>query len=277
MVCRFLWYYIFTSLCKSCKLFWATIDNFLTSYPFINCFYSSIFTVVVSSTAFILRRGLMDESEARLVSCWTRCCNLEVRSVVVKAELVFSREEVLGWGLDFNLDDGEGKYDVFGEALDLEAQRSLRCFCVVGELLWKPCVVEVDTIGGAAIDFGVNPLASLKWGFVVVSVQKRHCRRWNWVGKVPCVWWYQMVAVEGFCWFISMLQLNILWLLCQWQWQLAWWILSCKALMLAQVGWFSIVAILGMTSGLTGRSAKISAGFIIFGWIDDGTWARKSE
>ena len=35
--------------------------------------------------------------------------------------------------------------------------------------------------------------------------------------------------------------------------------------MLARVGLFDIVAILGMSSGLTGRSAKRSAGFIVFG------------
>ena len=35
--------------------------------------------------------------------------------------------------------------------------------------------------------------------------------------------------------------------------------------MLARVGFFVIVTIPGMSSHLTGRSAKISAGFIIFG------------
>ena len=35
--------------------------------------------------------------------------------------------------------------------------------------------------------------------------------------------------------------------------------------MLAQVGLFAIVEISGMSSVLTGRSAKISAGFMIFG------------
>ena len=37
--------------------------------------------------------------------------------------------------LDLNLCDGEEKGNVFGEALDLAAQRSLRCFCVLGEIL----------------------------------------------------------------------------------------------------------------------------------------------
>ena len=40
--------------------------------------------------------------------------------------------------------------------------------------------------------------------------------------------------------------------------------LSWKALILVRVGLFVMVAILGMSSGLTGRSAKISAGFMIF-------------
>ena len=48
---------------------------------------------------------------------------------------MLSREEVLGWGLDLNLGDGEGRVDVFGEALDLAAQISLQCFCVAGEIL----------------------------------------------------------------------------------------------------------------------------------------------
>ena len=61
---------------------------------------------MVSSTAFILRKGLMDGSETQLISCWTRCCNLAGRLIVVKAELVLPREEVLGLGLDLNLGDG---------------------------------------------------------------------------------------------------------------------------------------------------------------------------
>ena len=35
--------------------------------------------------------------------------------------------------------------------------------------------------------------------------------------------------------------------------------------MLARVGLFAVVEILGISSGLTGRSAKISAGLMIFG------------
>ena len=77
----------------------------------------------------------MDGSGARLISCWTICCNLAGRFIVVKAALVLSIEDVLGWGLDLNLDDGEERGDVFGEALDLAARRSLRCFCVVTEIL----------------------------------------------------------------------------------------------------------------------------------------------
>ena len=39
--------------------------------------------------------------------------------------------------------------------------------------------------------------------------------------------------------------------------------LSLKALILARDGLFGMDAILGMSSGLTGRSAKMSAGFMI--------------
>ena len=41
--------------------------------------------------------------------------------------------------------------------------------------------------------------------------------------------------------------------------------LSCKCLILAQVWFFVLVAIWGMTSGLMGRSAKISSRFVILG------------
>ena len=71
------------------------IQMFLSD-TFINCLYSRMFPAVVSGTVFILRRGLMDGSEAQLIYCWNRCCNLARRFMVVKAELVFSREEVLG-------------------------------------------------------------------------------------------------------------------------------------------------------------------------------------
>ena len=47
------------------------------------------------------------------------------RKRVVKASLVFSREEVLWRGLDLNLGDGERKVDFLGEVLDLAAQRYL--------------------------------------------------------------------------------------------------------------------------------------------------------
>ena len=52
----------------------------------------------------------------------------------------------------------------FGEYLDLAAQKSLQCFCVVGEILSKSCVVDRDTLGGAGTGFGVNNLGSLKLG-----------------------------------------------------------------------------------------------------------------
>ena len=70
--------------------------NFLPSDPFINFLYSRNILVVVSSTAFILRIGLMDRPEAQLISCWNRCCNLAGIFIVVKSALVFSREEFLG-------------------------------------------------------------------------------------------------------------------------------------------------------------------------------------
>ena len=48
--------------------------------------------------------------------------------------------------------------------MDLADQRSLRCFCVVGEIFLKYCVLDGDTLGGAAMGFGVNTLVSLKVG-----------------------------------------------------------------------------------------------------------------
>ena len=51
---------------------------------------------------------------------------------------------------------------------------------------------------------------------------------------------------------------------------------SRKDLILARFGLFVISEILGTSSGLTRRSAKISAGCLIF-LVDDGTWARTSE
>ena len=77
---------------------------------------------------------------------------------------MLSVEKVLGWGLELNLGDGEIKGGFFGEVLDLEAQISLQCFCVVGEILWKYCVVDVETLGGAATGFGVDTLGSFKMG-----------------------------------------------------------------------------------------------------------------
>ena len=71
---------------------------------------------------------------------------------------------MLGLGLDLNLVDGEEKDDIFGEALDLAHQRSLRCFCVVGEILGKYFVVDGDILRGAEMGFGVNTLGSLKGG-----------------------------------------------------------------------------------------------------------------
>ena len=106
----------------------------------------------------------MDGSEAQLIYCWTRCFNFSVIFIVVKVASLLSREKGLGQVLDFNFGGGERKGDVFGEILDLAAQRSLQCFCVVGEILWKSCVVDGETLGGASMGFGVNTLGSLKVG-----------------------------------------------------------------------------------------------------------------
>ena len=83
--------------------------------------YSRIFLVVASRIELILKKVLMDGSEARLIYCLTRCYNLSGRFIVVKAASVLSREKVLGRRLDLNLVDGEIKCDVFGEVLDLTA------------------------------------------------------------------------------------------------------------------------------------------------------------
>ena len=86
-------------LCPCASLtnyFELSLIHFFPYYPFIKYLYSSIFPVVVSSTAFILRRGLIDGLVARLISCWTRCCNLSGICIVVNSALVLLREEVLG-------------------------------------------------------------------------------------------------------------------------------------------------------------------------------------
>ena len=100
--------------------YWKKLSNPCSNFfpdSFVNCLYSSIFLVVLSSTEFILRRGLMDRTKARLIYFWTRCRYLAGRFIFVKAVLVFSKEEVLGWGLDLNLGDGEEKmifWRIFG-------------------------------------------------------------------------------------------------------------------------------------------------------------------
>ena len=129
-----------------------------------------------------------------MIYCWTRCFNLAGR-LVVKSESVLSREQVLRWGLDLNSGDRERRGDIFGEVLALMARRSLWCFCVIGEILWKSCVVDGNTLGGAGKSFGVDTLGSFKMGDCCNLLQKRHWRRWNQVEQVICVWWYQMVAI----------------------------------------------------------------------------------
>ena len=79
--------------------------------------YLIFFLVVASSTAFILIILLMDGLEARLIYCWTICCNLARRFMVVKAATVLSRDEVIGRGMELNFGDGERKggfWDKFG-------------------------------------------------------------------------------------------------------------------------------------------------------------------
>ena len=57
--------------------------------------------------------------------------------------------------------------------MDLEAQIYLQCFCVVREILLKSCVVDGETLGGAATGFGVGTLASLKMGgYCDISVEE---------------------------------------------------------------------------------------------------------
>ena len=58
-----------------------------------------------------------------------------------------------------------------------------------------------------------HPWKLKKLGNVVMLVQKKNLIRLNKVEIVICLWWYHMVAVEYFCWFVLMLQLNIWWLL----------------------------------------------------------------
>ena len=94
------------------QVIWVAIDPIFPSDPLISCFYSSIFPVVSSRTAFVSRKGLMYESEARLIYCWTRSVNLSGIFIVVKSASVISREQVLRWGLELNLGDRERKGDI---------------------------------------------------------------------------------------------------------------------------------------------------------------------
>ena len=82
---------VFYFLCPCASLeicFEQPLIQFFPYDPFVNCLYSIIFSVMVLSTGFILRRGLMDRSEARLISFWNRYCNFEGRFTAVKAEFV---------------------------------------------------------------------------------------------------------------------------------------------------------------------------------------------
>ena len=106
----------------------------------------------------------MDGSESWLISCWTRCCNLVGRLIVVKAESVLSRLIGLRQVLDLNVYDVEVRGVAFGEVLALTDQIYMWYFCVVGEILLKYCVVDGDTIGCTATGFGVVTLGILKMG-----------------------------------------------------------------------------------------------------------------
>ena len=109
--------------------------------------------LTASSNAFILRRGLVDRSEERLISCWNRCCNLAVRFILVNSASVLSREQVLWRGLDFNLGDGEKKWyfwRIFGfDGLNISAV--FLCFrgdivkILCSNVFWSghPCDVEL--------------------------------------------------------------------------------------------------------------------------------------
>ena len=75
---------------------------------------------------------------------------------------MLSSKRGIRWGLYLDVDDDELRGDGLGEVLVLEDRRSLRCFFVVRDILWKSCVVDGDTLGGAATSFGVATLRSLK-------------------------------------------------------------------------------------------------------------------
>ena len=113
-----------------------------------------------SGTDFILSRVFMDGSEARLIYCWTRCCNLAGRFIAINSASVLSTEKFPRQGLELNLGDEERKCDIFLEVLALTDRIYLICFCVVGEILWKDCLVDGDNIGGTATGFGVDNLGS---------------------------------------------------------------------------------------------------------------------
>ena len=73
---------------------------------------------------------------------------------------MLSRKRGICQGVDLDVYSGEGRGDVFVEDLSLATQRSLRCFRVIKEILKKSCVVDGNTLGGAAMYFGLGNLGS---------------------------------------------------------------------------------------------------------------------
>ena len=59
----------------------------------------------------------MDVLEAQFIYCLTICCNLVGILRFVKAVSFLSREQGLRRGLEYNIDYGKGRGDVFGEVL----------------------------------------------------------------------------------------------------------------------------------------------------------------
>ena len=100
----------FVALCKSYRFFWASIDTIFVIWSLHKLFVFKNVLVVSSRTVLILRRGWMVGLwvEAQLIYIWTRCCTLAGIFIVVKVELLLSREQVLWRGLDLTLSVGGG-------------------------------------------------------------------------------------------------------------------------------------------------------------------------
>ena len=198
-------------------------------------------------TALILRRGLMYGLEARLIYCWTICCNSEGRLIVAIAALVLSRKRGICQGVDLDVYSGEGRGDGFVEDLSLATQRSLRCFRVIKEILKKSCVVDGNTLGGAAMYFGLGNLGSWRVGLrlfsycgigileILVLIDEGYC--WNCSEEealenmeLICDSDLRVIVSDGnkeySWWLVLTLQLNLWKLiqLCWWRWKLECWV-----------------------------------------------------